>query len=60
MTNLRTDEMAFFDSFTKICTDENKAIYSILKAGLFPYKAIFGIKFLNTCNMKSYVKTLYI
>ena len=29
MTNLRTDETAFFCSLMKICTDENKAIYSI-------------------------------
>ena len=29
MTNLRTDEMAFFHSLMKIGTDENKAIYSI-------------------------------
>ena len=28
MTNLRTDEMAFFHSLTKIGNDENKAIYS--------------------------------
>ena len=28
MTNLRTDEMAFLRSLTKIGTDENKAIYS--------------------------------
>ena len=28
MTNLCTDEMAFFRSLTKIGTDENKAIYS--------------------------------
>ena len=31
MTNLRTDEMAFFHSLKKIGTDENKAIYSMLK-----------------------------
>ena len=30
MTNLCTDEMAFSRSLTKIGTDENKAIYSIL------------------------------
>ena len=30
MTNLRTDEMAFSHSLTKIGTDENKAIYSPL------------------------------
>ena len=29
LTNLRTDEMAFIHSLTKIGTDENKAIYSI-------------------------------
>ena len=29
MTNLQTDEIAFFLSLTKIGTDENKAIYSI-------------------------------
>ena len=29
MTNLRTDEIAFFRCLTKIGTDENKAIYSI-------------------------------
>ena len=29
MTNLRTDEIPFFRSLTKIGTDENKAIYSI-------------------------------
>ena len=28
MTNLRTDEMSFFRSLTKIGTDENKTIYS--------------------------------
>ena len=28
MTNLPTDETAFFRSLTKIGTDENKAIYS--------------------------------
>ena len=28
MTNLRTDEIAFFLHLTKIGTDENKAIYS--------------------------------
>ena len=28
MTNLRTDETAFFRSLTKIGTDKNKAIYS--------------------------------
>ena len=28
MTNLRTDQMVFFRNFTKIETDENKAIYS--------------------------------
>ena len=30
MRNLRTDEMAFICSLTKIGTDENKTIYSIL------------------------------
>ena len=30
MTNLRTDETAFFRSLTKIGTDENKGIYSNL------------------------------
>ena len=34
MTNLRTDEIVFFRNLTKIGTDENKAIYSIL----FVYK----------------------
>ena len=29
MAKLRTDEMAFFRSLTKIGTDENKAIYSM-------------------------------
>ena len=29
MTNLHTDEIAFFRCLTKIGTDENKAIYSI-------------------------------
>ena len=33
MTNLRTDEMAFFRSLTKIGTDENKAIYSTCTRG---------------------------
>ena len=28
MKNLRTDEMVFFCNWTKIDTDENKAIYS--------------------------------
>ena len=31
MTNLRTDEIVFFRILTKIGTDENKAIYRILK-----------------------------
>ena len=30
MTNLRTDEIVFFRNLTKIGTDENKAIHSIL------------------------------
>ena len=30
MTNLRTHEMVFSRNFTKIDTDENKAIYSIV------------------------------
>ena len=30
MTNLRTDKMPFSGGLTKIGTDENKAIYSIL------------------------------
>ena len=30
MTNLRTDEIVFFRNLTKIGTDENKAIYSIV------------------------------
>ena len=30
MTNLRNDEMIYFRNLTKIDTDENKAIYSIL------------------------------
>ena len=34
MTNLRTDEMAFSRSLTKIGTDENKAIYSIVLSPL--------------------------
>ena len=43
MTNLRTDEMAFFATWrklilTKIDTDENKAIYSILIRGYTPFK----------------------
>ena len=29
MMNLRTDKIVFFHNFTKIGTDENKAIYSI-------------------------------
>ena len=31
MTNLHTDEIAFFRILTKIGTKENKAIYSIIK-----------------------------
>ena len=30
MTNLRTDEMVYYRNLTKIDTDENKAIYSII------------------------------
>ena len=30
MTNLRTDEFVFFRNLTKIGTDENKAIHSIV------------------------------
>ena len=30
MTNLRTDEMVIYRNLTKIDTDENKAIYSII------------------------------
>ena len=35
MTNLGTDEMAFSHSFTKIGTDENKAIYSMVLDSVF-------------------------
>ena len=37
MTNLHTDEMAFHCSLTKIGTDENKAIYSIVSCIWHPH-----------------------
>ena len=44
MTNLRTDEMAFFCTLTKIGTDENKAIYSRRE----------------TCQFKCFIASFYL
>ena len=40
MTNLRTDEMVFFRNFTKIGTDENKAIHSSSKIVLLQFSCL--------------------
>ena len=54
ITNLRTGEMAFFCNLTKIDTDENKAIYSILIRG---YEALLLSTWLLVLYVSCFVES---